>query len=1128
MSEVSWTVVVIKSMENVSDKKSRLSQAKRALLEQRLRGVSDSSQVSRSIPRRPQQALVPLSFAQQRLWFLDQLQPGNSSYSVSRHVRISGDLDSQALERALNGVVERHESLRTVFRLAGNQPVQIIRPHQDLSLPLIDLSELDENERNEKIEKLAVEHAEIAFSLANGPLLSANLVSLSRADHLLLISLHHIITDAWSTALLLGELVTLYEAFKANQPSPLIELPIQYADFAIWQREFLQGETLEQQVSYWKQQLAGSPAMLELPLDRPRPPVQTFRGSYESFALSADLNAALKGLAREEGATLFMTLLAAFQTLLWRHTRQDTIVIGAPIANRTRKETESLVGFFVNTLVMSTTITADMTFRELLRQVKETTLAAYSHQDLPFEKLVEELQPERSLSHNPLFQVTLSLQNVPQALGRGSFVIDPIGFDVSTTRLDLEAYFWDLPEGLAGEFVYSTDLFDQRTIQRLLQRFQILLAGLTRNPDAQVAELPLLTPDEREQLAPGKKRNKTAVANRFCIHDVFERQVERSLQRTALCFDEESLSYDELNRRANRLAHYLISRGAGPERLVGVCIERSIDLVVALLGILKSGAAYVPLDPSYPPDRLSLIAQNAELTLVLTQECLAKAFSGSVTATVCLDEQADEIAKASDQNPRVEMDSENPAYVIYTSGSTGTPKGVVVTHDNLMRLMETTAPLFRFGADDVWTLFHSYAFDFSVWEIWGALFYGGRVVVVPYMVSRSPEDFYELLHAEGVTVLNQTPSAFRQLIRAEGDLGTGDRLSLRAIIFGGEALDLQSLKPWVDRHGYTRPRLVNMYGITETTVHVTYRPLTAMDVENASGSLIGRPLDDLQVYILDRQQQLAPSGVPGEMFVGGAGVARGYLRRPDLTAERFVPDPFSTEPGARLYRTGDLARYVASGELEYEIEYLGRVDRQVKVRGFRIELGEIESVLAQHETVRECLVLARQDNADQQLLAYVIADAGQPTFSAETLRAFLKSRLPQYMVPSAFVPLDRFPLTPNGKVDERALPLPDKSRADLEETFIAPRTETESKLASLWSDVLGRAEIGIYDNFFDLGGHSLLATQVMARIRETFNVNMPLRYFFDQPTIVGLAEFLRNTGSENKMIVPEIRRLPRG
>jgi amino acid adenylation domain-containing protein len=1110
-----------------SEKKSRLSPAKRALLEQRLRGVSDTSQVSRSIPRRPRRDLVPLSFAQQRLWFLDQLQPGNSSYNVSRRVRISGGLDCQALARALNAVVERHESLRTVFRLAGNEPVQILQPHQDLTLPLIDISELAENERAQELSRLAVEHSEIAFSLADGPLLSARLVRLRLEEHLLFLSLHHIVTDAWSTALLIRELVTLYEAFRANESCPLSELPIQYADFAVWQREVLTGETLEKQLSYWKRQLAGAPAMLELPLDRPRPPVQTFRGAFESFTLSAELNAALRDLARQEGATLFMTLLAAFQALLWRHTRQDEIVIGAPIANRTRKETESLIGFFVNTLVIRTAVTADMTFRELLRKVKETTLAAYSHQDLPFEKLVEEIQPERSLRHNPLFQVTLSLQNVPQALGLGNFVVDPMGFDGGTTRLDLEAYFWDLPEGLASEFVYRTDLFDRRTIQRLVQRFQILLEGLTRNADARVSELPLLTPDEREQLLPGKKLTKTKVGTPGCIHKFFERQVEQSPQRLAICYEEERLSYDELNRRANRLAHYLIKHGAGPEKRIGLCVERSIDLVVSVLGTLKSGAAYVPLDPAYPPDRLSLIARDADLTLMLTQQSLVEAFRNSEAETLCLDEQADEIAKASDQNPDLMVDSENSAYVIYTSGSTGTPKGVAVTHGNVARLMEATEPLFHFGADDVWTLFHSYAFDFSVWEIWGALFYGGRLVIVPFLVSRAPEDFYELLSREKVTILNQTPSAFRQLIQAETNVGKSDRLSLREVIFGGEALDLRSLKPWVDRHGDVRPHLVNMYGITETTVHVTYRPLTAAEVENESGSLIGRPLADLQIHILDRQQQLAPIGVAGEMYIGGAGVARGYLRRPELTAERFVPNPFSTEPGARLYRTGDLARYASSEELECEIEYLGRVDRQVKVRGFRIELGEIESVLAEHEAVRECLVIPARDNADQQLLAYVIAAPDQSP-STETLREFLKGRLPQYMVPASFIALDSWPLTPNGKINERALPLPDPSRSDLDGAFVAPSTDTEALLANLWSDVLRVEIIGINDNFFDLGGHSLLATQVMSRIREKFNVNMPLRYFFERPTVAGLAEFLRDASNEDQKVMPEIRRLPRG
>jgi amino acid adenylation domain-containing protein len=1116
-------------MDNVGDKKSRLSTAKRALLEQRLRGVSDNSQPNRGIPRRTHTESAPLSFAQQRLWFLDQLQPGNAGYNVSRALRISGSLDREALERALHALLERHESLRTVFRLQGSEPVQVIQAPESVTLEVLDLSNLPEKEREKEAARLNLAHAGTAFDLAEGPLLATQLIRLAADDHVLFLTMHHIITDAWSTALLINELVMLYEAFRKNEPSPLLELPIQYADFALWQRAQLSGDALEKQLAYWRQQLAGAPAMLELPLDRPRPAVQTFRGAFRLFSISSEINAALNGLAREEGVTLFMVLLAAFQTLLWRHARQDEIVIGAPIANRTRKETESLIGFFVNTLVLRTAISADMTFRELLRKVKDTTLAAYSHQDLPFEKLVEEIQPERTLSHNPLFQVTLSLQNVPQALELGDFSVDPTGFDISSTRLDLEAYFWDLPEGLAGEFVYSSDLFDSATIERLLQRFQILLAGLTQNPDARVSELSLLTPDELEQLLAVRKAGTAGGLTGRALHTSFEHQVEQAPLRTALCRGDQSLSYEELNRRANRLANYLIAQGAGPEKLIGLCVDRSINLVVSVLAILKTGAAYVPLDPSYPADRLGLIAGDAALTLVLTEQCMADTFRSFSATPILLDDQAAEIASASDQNPGVAVDDDHTAYVIYTSGSTGTPKGVAVTHRNVARLMDVTAPQFHFSAGDVWTLFHSYAFDFSVWEIWGALLYGGRLVIVPFLVSRSPEDFYELLAREQVTILNQTPSAFRQLIQAESNVADGEpsRLSLREVIFGGEALELRSLKPWVERHGDIRPRLVNMYGITETTVHVTYRPLTTAEIESESGSLIGQPLADLEVYILDRQQQLAPIGVAGEMYVGGAGLARGYLNRPELTAERFVPDPFGAEPGARLYRTGDLARYVSSGEGGLELEYLGRVDRQVKVRGFRIELGEIESVLAEHETVRECLVIPAPESADQQLLAYVIA-APERSISADALRAFLKSRLPQYMVPAAFIALESWPLTPNGKVDQRALPQPDASRSDLDRDFIAPSTDTEILLANLWRDILKVELIGIHDNFFDLGGHSLLATQVMSRIRDKLNVNLPLRYFFESPTVAGLAEFLQAARSEEQQVMPEIRRLPRG
>ncbi|HAF12616.1 MAG TPA: non-ribosomal peptide synthetase [Blastocatellia bacterium] len=1104
-------------MENVSDKKSRLSPAKRALLEQRLRGVSDTSQVSRSIPRRPQQDLVPLSFAQQRLWFLDQLQPGNSSYNVSRHVRISEDLDCQALARALNAVVERHESLRTVFRLAGNEPVQIIQPHQDLPLPLIDLSGLAENERAQEIARLAVEHSEIAFSLADGPLLSASLVRLSSADHLLFVSLHHIITDAWSTALLLRELVTLYEAFKANQPFPLKELPIQYADFAIWQREFLQGETLKEQLSYWKKQLAGAPAMLELPLDRPRPPVQTFRGAYESLTLSADLNAALKDLARQEGATLFMILLAAFQSLLWRHTRQDTIVIGAPIANRTRKETELLVGFFVNTLVMSSTISADMTFRELLRQVKETTLTAYGNQDLPFEKLVEELQPERSLSHNPLFQVTLSLQNIPQALGMGNFIVDPIGFDASVTRLDLEAYFWDLPEGLGCEFVYSTDLFDRHTIQGLLQRFQILLEGIVSKPDCRISELPLLTATERQQLLVEWNDHHREYPQDECVPELFEAQVERTPDAVAIVFGQERLTYAELNRKSNQVAHYLRARGVGPEARVGILMERSLEMVVGLLGILKAGGAYVPLDPAHPRQRLSFMLEDAAAPVLLTQQQLVERMPAHVAEVICLDRDWQQIAKESAENPENNCTPQNLVYVIYTSGSTGKPKGVSVTHQSVVRLVKETEYA-QFGPDEVFLQFAPLSFDASTFEIWGSLLNGARLVVMPPGLAALGE-LGEAVKHNGVTTLWLTAGLFHQIVETDLENLRG----VRQLLAGGDVLSVPHLEKAADE--LSGCQLINGYGPTEnTTFTCCYRVKSGERFE--SSVPIGFPITNTEVYILDRQTELAPIGVAGELYIGGDGLARGYLNRPDLTAECFVPNPFSSRADERLYKTGDLARYRPDGS----IQFLGRLDHQVKLRGYRIELGEIETALGEHSSVQDAVVVLRDsERGNRDLVAYVVADPGEVGADLrEQLQGFLKKKLPGYMTPAYFVFLEKLPLTPNGKIDQRALPLPEKSRPDLADAFVAPRSEAEIKLASLWRDVLGREEIGIYDNFFDLGGHSLLATQVMARIRETFNVNMPLRYFFEQPTVVGLAEFLRNAGTEDQKVVPEIRRLPRG
>jgi len=1104
-------------MDNVSEKKSRLSPAKRALLEQRLRGISDPGQTSRSIPRRSQQEPAPLSFAQQRLWFLDQLQPGNPSYNVSRHVRIKGTLDYDALERALNAVVERHESLRTVFRVKGNGPVQIIKPPLKLRLPLVDLSSLPEDEREQETARLAIEHAEFAFNLSEGPLLATKLIRLSETDHTLFLCLHHIVTDAWSTALLLRELITLYEAFKANEPSPLDELPIQYADFAVWQRQFLTGDVLEKQRSYWTEQLAGAPAMLELPLDRPRPAVQTFRGAYESFTISAELNAALKGLARQEGATLFMTLLAAFQTLVWRHTRQDEIVIGAPIANRTRKETESLVGFFVNTLVIRTAITPDMTFRELLRSVKQTTLAAYSHQDLPFEKLVEELQPERSLSHNPLFQVTLSLQNIPHALGLGNFVVDPMGFDASTTRLDLEAYFWDLPERLEGEFVYSTDLFDRTTIQRLLQRFQILLEGIVSKPDCRIFELPLLTATERHQLLVEWNDHHREYPQDECVPELFEAQVERTPDAVAIVFGHERLTYAELNRKSNQVAHYLQARGVGPEARIGILMERSLEMVVGLLGILKAGGAYVPLDPAHPRQRLSFMLEDAAVPMLLTQQQLVERLPAHVGEVICLDYDWQQIAKESAENPENNCTPQNLVYVIYTSGSTGKPKGVSIMHQSVVRLVKGT-DYAKFGPDEVFLQFAPLSFDASTFELWGSLLNGARLVVMPPGLGALGE-LGEAVKRNGVTTLWLTAGLFHQIVETDLENLRG----VRQLLAGGDVLSVPHLEKAADE--LSGCQLINGYGPTEnTTFTCCYRVKGGERFENSVP--IGFPITNTEVYILDRQTELAPIGVAGELYIGGNGLARGYLNRPDLTAESFVPNPFSSRADERLYKTGDLARYRPDGS----IQFLGRLDHQVKLRGYRIELGEIETALGEHSSVQDAVVVLRDsERGNKELVAYVVAAPGEVGANLrEKLQGFLKKKLPCYMTPAYFVFIEKLPLTPNGKIDQRALPLPEKSRPDFADAFVAPRSEAEIKLASIWRDVLGREEIGMYDNFFDLGGHSLLATQVMSRIRETFNLNMPLRYFFEKPTVAGLAEFLRNAPIDDQKVLPEIRRLPRG
>lgn len=1075
------------------------------------------------------------------MWFLHQWEPGSPLYNIPCAFKVIGQLDIAALEHSLNELVQRHEALRTTFSVVDGQPVQVVTPSLAVTLSLVDLISMTEADRQFEALRLANEQARRPFDLTRAPLFRASVLRLAEEEHVLLLTLHHIVSDGWSMGVLFRELAAVYDDFLTGKPSALPQLPIQYPDFSVWQRQWLQGEVLEKQLSYWKKQLADAPARLELPTDRPRPPMQTYRGAKQSLVLSPALTTRLKALSLHEKASLFMTLLAAFQTLLYRYTGNHDIIVGSPIAGRNRTELEGLIGFFANTLVLRTDVSGNPSFRQLLGRVRKVALEAYAHQDLPFERLVEELQPERNFSHSPLFQLMFALQNAPAtALGLRGLTVNPLRVERETATFDLSLLMIEERGGLKGTIEYNTDLFDGTTIGRMACHFQTLLEGITRNPDQRLSDLPVLTEAERQRLLVEWNDSKREYPKDKCIHQLFEAQVERTPEAVAVVFGKDQLTYGELNARANQLAHYLSKLGVGPETVVGICLERSLEMMAGILGVLKAGGAYVPLDPTYPADRIGFMLLDSQASVLLTEErTLEKLFEdrssrpvgteaeglGPQLKCVCLDRDRELIALESQEGTLRAVTPENLAYVIYTSGSSGKPKGVLITHYNVVRLLEATHSWFHFDQNDVWPLFHSYAFDFSVWEMWGPLLYGGRLVVVPYWVSRSPEMFYKLLSDEKVTVLNQTPSAFRQLIQVEKSSIDLPDLALRLVIFGGEALDFHSLKPWFDRHGDQRPRLVNMYGITETTVHVTYRQITAADLSSGRSSLIGVSLPDLDLYVLDQNQNPVPIGVPGELYVGGAGVGRGYLNQPELTAERFIPNPFG-ERAQRLYRSGDLVRYLPTRD----IEYLGRIDAQVKIRGFRIELGEIEATLSQHPAVRDVVAVLRGDEpTDERVIAYMVSTEQAPTVSE--LNAFLRQRIPEHMIPSSFVFLDVLPLTPNGKIDRRNLPAPDQCRPEQESPFVAPRTPVEELLAKMWTDLLKVERVGIHDNFFELGGHSLLITQVASRIQQAFQVQLPLRVLFDAPTItllsaaVATAQLGQEDAAEAARMLDELEQL---
>ena len=1058
---------------------------------------------------------VPLSFSQQRLWFLDQYEPNSSVYNVPSALRLRGCLNVAALERSLDEIVRRHESLRTTFSLVDGEAVQVIAPSLELSLPVVDLRDYPEGEREERARCVVREEARRPFDLSRGPVLRVALVRFAEQDYVLLLTMHHIVSDGWSMGVLHRELSVFYQAFVQGQPSPLAELPLQYADFAVWQREWLQGEVLESQLSYWKRQLEGISAVLNLPTDRPRPAVQSYRGARQSILLSKELTGQLKALSRKEGVTLFMTLLAAFQTLLYRYTGQEDIAVGSPIANRNRTEIEGLIGFFVNTLVLRTRLSGDPTFKELLAGVKETTLGAYAHQDLPFEKLVEELNPERNLGHSPLFQVMFALQNAPQAVLKFEDLrISSMRLGGDNAKFDLTVSLNEQEDGILSSFEYATDLFDDTTILRMMGHFRVMLEGIVVNPEQRLSHLPILTETEEHQLLILWNSTQGEHIKVQSIHELFEEQVEKSPDGVAVVFEEEELTYRELNERANQVAHYLIKKGVGPDVLVPICMVRSVDMVIGILAILKAGGAYVPLDPSYPKERLALMIGEVGAPVLLTQLRVLENLAEHTAHALCLDKESKDIAKESRKNFVSGATSDNLVYVLYTSGSTGIPKGVTMSHGSLLNLLSWQLRHFSGAARAITVQFASLSFDVSFQEIFTTLCSGGTLVVIAEELRRDAAGLLGYLKHKSVERLFLPFVALQQLAEA-ADSQESLPHTLREVMTAGE--QLQVTQPIVDLFSHLKNcKLHNQYGPTESHV-VTAFTLTGSPHAWPRLPPIGRPIANTEIYILDSRLSPVPIGVPGELYIGGDGLARGYLKRPKLTAEKFLPNPFSKEPGARLYKAGDLARYLPDGN----IEFLGRMDHQVKIRGFRIELGEIETVLSQHPGVREAAVIAQEDateehqgarnlKSDKRLVAFVVPrQAGASKINE--LRSFLRAKLPEYMVPSAFVFLDRLPLTPNGKLDRKALPVPDQRRPELEEVYVGPRTPIEELLAEIWAGVLKLDKVGIEDNFFDLGGHSLLATQAVSRICQALQMEIPLRALFESPTVAGLAERIEAT-----------------
>jgi len=1077
-------------MKEISERISALTPEQRALFDARLKqkGLRTHGTAVQTIPRRQDHdsATWPASIDQERLWFIDQLQPGNTAYNIFNASRIRGSLNVPIMERVINELIQRHEVLRTTLKSVDGLPVQVIAPDLKITLEPVSLEHLPEAERYGEAVRLTTEEFARPFDLEKGPLVRVGLLRLAQDDFVLQVNMHHAITDRWSFAVFEKELAVLYQAFGTGHPSPLPELPIQFADYAVWQRERMNGDEYKNDLEYWRKQLAGAPFILDFPTDFPRPPIQNFRGARVYVSYPKSLLDGLKELSRHEGVTMFMTLMAAFKTLIYRYTNQHDVLISTPIGTRLRPETENLVGYLLNLLIVRTDLSGDPAFRELLKREQDACVGAFAHQEVPFGKLVQELKPVQDPSRNPIAQVAFLYLDFPEAtamqfLGLTATHID---IDNGASRFDITLAMTETPDGFTVSIEYIRDIFEHDRMERMAKHLQVLLAGIIANPDAHISELPILTLEEQQQL---QQWNDTApqFSSNLLVHQLFEQQAALRPNAPALIFADQTLTFSEIDSRANQLARHLLSCGLEPEARVGVMLPRTPDTLVALLAIFKAGGCYLPLDPEYPAERLAFMLEDAGATLLITEEFL----------------RAEQLAQQSIENVENEVRPEQLAYIIYTSGSTGRPKGVSVEHRQLLHTMQSAQEVLKLTEADCLPSIASFSFDISLLELLWAPLAGGRCLLVSTHGALEATVIAKVLQA--ATVLHAVPGLMRRFLSVAREQPAETSRQLRQLLVGGEAVAPELLAEMQEVWGSADVRV--LYGPTEATIICAGYEVSRQGTINHQ--MIGRPLPNTALRILDDKGKLVPVGVDGEICIGGAGLARGYWQSADLTAEKFVSDQYSATDAARIYRTGDRGRYLPDGN----IEFTGRMDEQVKVRGFRIELGEIQSVLAEHESVLDAVVIALEDKGSEKRLVAYMVTTQEASRNISDLRSHLKERLPDYMIPSAFIYLDALPLTSHGKIDRRALPAPDAERPALAEAFIAPRTPAEKSLASIWTKLLGINRIGINDNYFELGGDSLLATQLASQVRSVFEVELPLVELFRHPTLAEMAASIEET-----------------